>query len=456
MTNANRWLPKMLIMLPLVAGLSACNLTDNGGNDTGADDDTSDGSGTGETEGPGDTGEAATVTIFDIQQGMVAENTTVNVKDVVVTSPVNFESGGVFVQEQQGGEFSGIYLYMWNEVVDGVQLTPGDVVTVTGEYVVFYGMSQITVRKAADLEVVGDAEPPAPAVVPAADIATGGDRARNFQGVLVQIENATVTQPANQHGEFVVEGGLLVDDFFLAPGDAPDPDVGAVYDSIVGPLYFAFDKYRILPRNPGDLVGGDGGVTGDTYTIYDIQQGRVREGTRVLVEDVIVSTPITYKGDMFFVQEAEGGEHGGIAVFVHDETGLDVRVGDVIRLDGRYQEFHGQSQIVLDSPADFETTGRAEPTATLVSSSDVATGGSLQASYEGVLVVVENAEVTTDVDQYGEFVVDDVLIVDDLFFTGGGPDPQSGTVYSSITGVMAYDYEEAKLSPRDLDDLVTR
>jgi predicted extracellular nuclease len=456
MTNANRWWSNTFFALPLAVGLLACNLTDNGRNDTGASEDGTDASASGATDGEGDTGETANVTIFDIQQGMVPEGTIVTIRDVVVTSPVHFEKNGVFVQEQEGGQFSGLYLYMWNEVVDQVGLSPGDVVNVTGEYVVFYGMSQLTVRRVADVDVVGQTQPPAPAVVAATDVATGGSLARNYQGVLVQVENVTVTQPVNQHGEFVVDGGLLVDDFFLLGDDAPKPNPGAVFDRITGPLYFAFDKYRVLPRNPGDFVGGDGGET-STTTIYDIQQGLVPEDSHVVVEDVVVTTPLTFKGDMFFVQERDGGEWSGIAVYVHDEEGLDVRVGDVVRLDGRYQEYYDQSQIVLNNPGDIQKSGTATIAPEVVAAGDVATGGAKQENYEGVLVMVEDVVVTQTINQHGEFQVEDLLIVDDLFFSSAtGPDPANGTAFMSIAGVMTYSFQEAKLAPRDHDDLVAR
>jgi DNA/RNA endonuclease YhcR with UshA esterase domain len=453
MTIANRC-PNVLLALPFAAGLLACNLTDNGRNDSGASETANDGA-MGDTDGQADTGEASSVTIFDLQQGLVEEGTMVTIENVVVTSPVSIEQSGVFVQDQQGGEFSGIYLYMWDEVVDRAGLTPGDVVTLTGEYVVFYGMSQLTVRRVGDVSVVGNTEPPAPVVVEASDIATGGALARNYQGVVVQVAGVAVSQPVNQYGDFVVEGGLLVSNFFLQGDDAADPNVGAVYDTITGPLYFAYDNYRILPRSGGDLVGGEGGLK-DTHTVYDIQQGLVPEGTRVIVEDVVVTTPPNFKGDLFFVMEPDGGEWSGIAVYVHDEEGLDVRVGDVVTLDGRYQEYHDQSQIVLNDPGDIVKGGTGDVTPAVVSAADVATGGRMQDNYQGVLVTVQGVSVTNGVNQYGEFEVDDVLIVDDLFFTSGtGPDPAVGTSFASITGVMAYSFGDAKLSPRVLADLVT-
>jgi hypothetical protein len=294
-------------------------------------------------------------------------------------------------------------------------------------------------------------------VVAASDIATHGPKAENYEGVLVSVEAVTVETPANMYGEFTVEGGLVVDDFFLFNADPkPDPNVGAIYDAITGPLFFGFEEFRVLPRTIDDLVGGEGGVTAEPRTIYEIRQGMVEENSPVIVEQVVVSSGLTFEGDTFFVQERDGGEYSGISVFVHDEQGLEVRVGDVITLDGTYEEFYEQSQIVLDNPGDIEMIEQGEPpTPEVVDPAAIATGGASQENYEGVVVMVENVTVDMPTDDYGEFTVDGGLIVDDLFFTmNQGPAPDAGAMYTSIVGVMTYSFEEAKLAPRDLQDLV--
>jgi predicted extracellular nuclease len=445
----------LTLALPLIGIAPACGLTDNGTNDTGADDGTGETGGSAGTEGG--TGPAQTVTIFDIQQGMVAEGSIVTLQDVVISSPVNVEEGGVFVQDQAGGEFSGIYLFMYTEIVDGLPLAPGDVVTLTGEYTEFYEMSEVTVKSLGEIEVVGNVAPPAPAVVAAADIATGGPLAENYEGVLVSVEGVTVDAPVNQYGEFTVDGGLVIDDYFLLDAEnKPEPNPGAVYDVITGPLFYGFEQFRVLPRTIDDLVGGEGGITAEPRTIYEIQQGMVAENSPVIVEQVVVTSPLTFKGDTFFVQERDGGEYSGIPVFVHDEQGLQVQVGDVVTLEGVYQEYYDQSQVVLDNPGDIEVIEAGEPLMPeLVDAAAIATGGASQENYEGVLVRVEGVTVDQAPNTYGEFTLDGSLIVDDLFFTmGAGPQPQAGQMYTSISGVMTYDFEEAKLAPRDLQDLV--
>jgi hypothetical protein len=273
--------------------------------------------------------------------------------------------------------------------------------------------------------------------------------------VLVRVENVEVTNPNLGHGDFEIAGGLIVDDWFLFAMDmTPKPPGGIVFDAITGPLMFNFEEWKIAPRTLDDFVGG-GGLVAEAYTIPQIQGGDVPENSAVIVEEVVVTSPPTFEGDMFFVMDPAGGEYSGIAVFLFDPAGLQVRPGDRVTLEGAYQEYYDQSQIVLDSVDDLEVLGTADlPPAEVVLAADVATGGSRQENYEGVLVTVQDVTVTAPADSYGEWQVADVLQVDDLFFSDGWLEPQAGTVFTSITGVMTYDFEVAKLCPPDLDALV--
>jgi hypothetical protein len=98
-----------------------------------------DGATASETAGDGDTGEgdgdgdpAGDTTIYALQQGMVGDGMNVSVRGVVVTTPINAEDGLAFVEEPDGGQWSGISLYLWDEVVMSTALAPGDVVDITG------------------------------------------------------------------------------------------------------------------------------------------------------------------------------------------------------------------------------------------------------------------------------------------------------------------------------------
>ena len=477
---------ELLLAAPTVLGV-ACNLsqatTETAGDEssTGSASSTMTGTGTGtdtgaatETTGAPD----GAVTIYDIQKGMVAPKSTVTVKSVVVTTPVKVESGknAVFVQEKAGGEYSGIYLYLFDEVAAALDVQPGDVVDVTGVYDEFFDSSQITVKKAGDITKVGSGPELAPAVVTPADVANGGAKAEAYESVLVEVVDVTVTNPDLGFGEFQVDGVLPVDDFFYF-GKTPKFSGGEVIDSVVGVMLYNFEAFKLAPRGLEDISGIGGGstttdttttttgdpTTGDTttggggeVTIYDIQMGKVAAKSPVKVVDVVVTSPLTFKKDGFFVQEAGGGEFSGIYVFAKDPAGLAVKPGDVVSLVGTYDEFYMNSQIVIQSMADVSVTGTAPvPDPEVVAPGDVATSGGKAEAYEGVLVRVEGVTVTNADLGFGEWSVTGGLRVDDLFFAAAmWPKVMVGDAYASITGCMNYSFDNTKISPRTLADLV--
>lgn len=429
--------------LILFVAAPACTLADNGGNESTGVDST------------GDDGGLQAVTIYEIQQGMVPEGSAVLLRDVVVSSPVNATEGAVFVQEAEGGPFSGIYLFMYTEVVDGLDLSVGDVVEVRGQYSEYFEFSELTISNAADITKSGASMPPVATPVDATMLGGGGEYGESYESVLVSITAPSVSESDAGFGQFQVDGALLVDDWFLLEqGTSPHPPMGTVFDTITGPVLYEFEEFKIVPRTIEDFVGGTGLVP-EARTIPEIQMGDVPEGAQVILEDVVVVSPPTFEGDLFFVQDQAGGPYSGIAVYMYEPEGLDLVIGDRITISGSYAEYFEQSQIVVDSPMAFEKLGTtATPMASVVAAADITTGGSDQEAYEGVLVRIENTTVTAAANMYGEWQIDDVLAVDDLFFQGGWVEPEVGTAYASVAGVMTYSFEEAKLAPTSLDDLV--
>lgn len=217
---------------------------------------------TGDTDEP-DPPEA---TIYDLQGGLVEEGSEVRLVEVVVTSPVDLRLFGVYVEEPEGGERSGIYLSLAEDIAADVALAPGVVVTLNGVYSEVRGRSQVAVTALDDLEL---AEPegapiaiPEPALLAPADIATGGPLADAYEGVLVRVEGVDVTDPDLGFGEFEVSGGLRVDDYFFPIDGAPTPTAGQHLDAIVGPLLYTYDDTKIGPRSFADLQGWSGRSAG--------------------------------------------------------------------------------------------------------------------------------------------------------------------------------------------------
>jgi DNA/RNA endonuclease YhcR with UshA esterase domain len=209
-------------------------------------------------QGPSDPTDGTS--IYDIQQGAVPEGTGVIIEGVIASSGFtwsNTQSASFFVQEPEGGPFSGIQVFVQDKT--GMAIAAGDELTVAGTYVEYFGMSQITVPDSSGVTKLGSGPAPTPEVIAdPASIATGGALAQDYQGVLVRVQNVTVIDDnpdaPMDFGEFVVTGNLRVDDMFFAFADWNKPAIGTQYASITGPLVYSFSNFKLEPRNAGDLV----------------------------------------------------------------------------------------------------------------------------------------------------------------------------------------------------------
>ena len=128
----------------------------------------------------------------------------------------------------------------------------------------------------------------------------------------------------------------------------------------------------------------------------------------------------------------------------------------MLTISGAYDEFFEYTELKVAAAADIKKTGTAAvPDPEVVAAADIATGGAKAEAYEGVLVQVENAKVTAAVDMNGEFIVDGKLHVDDLFFAKlDWVAPKINDVFASISGPLAYGFDQFKISPRSPADLV--
>jgi hypothetical protein len=195
--------------------------------------------------------------IFDIQQGLVVEGTDgVAVTGVVVTG---VGADGIFVQEPDGGEYSGLFVYLgagWELVYGAV--AEGDVLDLVGAYEEFFDNSELSLvgSTTPSLVVVGSAAVPAPAVVTADELSAG----ESWEGVLVQVVDVEVDDPSSFAGEFTVvdaaapAGAVVIDDELHLYGGYGALSAGDTFQSITGPLLYAFGSYNIEVRSDADLV----------------------------------------------------------------------------------------------------------------------------------------------------------------------------------------------------------
>ncbi len=444
-----RLLPSWLALVLLrgaggAVGLSGGNVTpgyDYDDDDDATDDDDDDG-----------------ITIYDLQQDGFEEDQYVTLEGVIVTTyPC---SDGFFVQEPDGGAYSGMYVYTYSDALDQLEVVPGDIVTVSGGMSEWYGMTEMTLANIADIEITGATDAPAPEVIDIDDLKSD-ETAEPWESVLIQT-SGTVTAGADSYGEWAVDE-VKVDDMC----HPAEPGVGTPVNAIVGVIDYAWDNWRINPRMDEDLDLGEAPPP-ETVTIYEIQEGDVAEGP-VTVEDVVVTSGLvepysSCEWTGFWAQEAGGGAYSGImiALLVADFGGFDVAVGDIVTITGTYSEFYDLSEITVGSPDDIVVTGTGPAPAPTDFDDPCAID---YEAYEGVLINLQASmgpiEVTAEIDEYGEFQVNSCLQVDDIFFENEScgtsnetPDPAMGTYLTALTGVLNYTYGEYKLEPRSLDDFV--
>jgi len=214
------------------------------------------------TANPGTT--ACPVTIHDLKTpvngGLPFVGEVVSLSDVIVTGVAKGAASthGYWVQVHplpsgMSVEYSGLFVY-----APKGDLAVGDRLDISkGSLTVFNGLPELTdvtyTRRG-----VGNT-PPAPVLVSAADVRTGGPRAVALEGVLIELRAVKVTEAVNSFKEFRVnESGdaaqpsLMVDDQGF---DYADPAVGTAYFSLRGLLTFNFNDHKLVPRGAGDLLG---------------------------------------------------------------------------------------------------------------------------------------------------------------------------------------------------------
>ena len=366
-------------------------------------------------------------------------------EDVVVTAVD--PDGHFFVQDPDGCglegslEYSGAYVYDRDEEAPE-DLREGDIIimeAISDEYNGLTELIPITVvvtgHRVLDLR---------PAIVDACEVATDGELAENYEGVLIQVNNVTVTDPDLGFGEFELNGCLRVDDLLLKYSATQDE----TFRSIRGVLTYNFDNFKLLPRKCGDIKGSEQ----VTNTIYQIQNPDhpefLPDGSVVLFDEVIV-TAVRDDGN-FWIEEPAGGQWSG--VYVYDSAGLapaDLAVGDELTVGGEVSEFFDLTELGYLSNVTRTGIGLPVPGPDVVEPCDIGEGGALAEAYEGVLVRVLDVTVTAEPDYYNEWEVDGCLMVDDEMYEY---EAVLGTELFSVTGIQQY-YYNYKLLPRDENDI---
>ncbi|MFQ6604402.1 MAG: FlgD immunoglobulin-like domain containing protein [Fidelibacterota bacterium] len=204
----------------------------------------------------------------------------VTVSGIVTADTAQAYSGyGAYALQSGTGSWNGIIF----DPVDGVELTRGDSVTVTGtveEYDPVWHFKYDNNTKLIDITNVtvhssGHNVDPMP--VGTADLAQDADEVESYEGTLVTLANVTVSS-VNQYDWSVDDGSgvtcLIDDDMANAAADGfmNTLEVGTTLASVTGVFNFSYGSYKIQIRDLADL--GQLGVNDDyvvqpmTYALH--------------------------------------------------------------------------------------------------------------------------------------------------------------------------------------------
>jgi hypothetical protein len=192
-----------------------------------------------------------------------------------------------------------------------------------------------------------------------------------------------------------------------------------------------------------------------THTIADIQgkgMGGQSEGfASPLIEQVVTISGIVTASTneyRYFIQDGSGAFNG---IYIFDNTNLPA-VGDKIIIQGKVTEYYDLTEIINITYFETVSSGNDLPAAVLLTTVFIGKSGE---DYEGCLVKIENATCTNPDLGYGDGSFDDgtgECVIDDMFYS---PDPTwKKDVSYSVTGILTYTFEEYKIEPRSVADVI--
>ena len=368
-------------------------------------------------DGIGDACEIAEVSIYDIQYTADPGGDSPYLGQEVTTEGVVTAvfSSGYFIEDPAGGPWTGLYVY------DANVPTLGELLRLTGLVDEYYNLTEL--KDLTGYEVLSTGNPlPDPVVVPTNDV-----NQEQYEGVLVRVENVTVTDPDLGNGEWSVSDGsgdVVIDD---KGSYTYVPAAGDTMASIVGPLDYTYGAFKIQPRDDNDIV-----LALDYTPIYDIQYtadpggDSPYLGQEVTTEGVV--TAVFSSG--YFIEDPAGGPWSGLYVYDSNIPTL----GERVRLTGLVDEYYNLTELKSLTGYEVLSTGNPLPEPIVLP-----TGAASDEQYEGVLVRVEDVTVINPDLGYGEWSVSDgsgdVVIDDKGSYTY---EPADGDTLVAIIGPLDY------------------
>jgi len=416
-----------------------------------------------------------TVTIAEIQDttGSGSDASILVDEIVTVTGVVSAESyafGKYWIQDGTG-PWSGVYVYDYNN-----DAAYGDSVRITGLVAEYYGLTQV--KEISSFEVLSSGHEVVPTLVTSGEIATDGVNAEAFEGVLVKVIDADITD-YNDYGEWHIDdgsGAVMLDDeadYYF------DPSKYDAVKSVVGVLHYDWNNHKIYPRLAYDIE-----EAGEAIRIQRLQQVRrsdilANDDTTYFENDTVTVTGIVTvpsglfyasTGNKYYLQQSGGGPFSGLMAFdwVSSEIGA-VFEGDSITIKAVIVEYEsGGNTTELDVVEEMQLWGVDYPvtvddvTTDIFNDSLYYTADSTKMNYEAekwenALIRVSNVEVAV-VTPYGVRLDDETGrgLLASLGYSSGVTmgAPPLGTMFTSVTGTIYDHWGNYNFIPRYDADIV--
>jgi len=200
-------------------------------------------------------------TIYQIQSDRDSTGASLWVDSVVTVSGVVVAGYGVtgsrnfFLEMSQGGPWSGIMVYIPSSA-GTFPVNVGDSLTLTGTVSEYYGNTELIVSDTTNIQRNGTGTVPPPVVISTAHLDTsstssyGPDSAEAYEGVLVRIENAFVTDTTAPHGGFWItdgDGFAIVFNSYTYVPHIGDPL------NVTGVVHTHYGWFKLRPRSIDDI-----------------------------------------------------------------------------------------------------------------------------------------------------------------------------------------------------------
>ncbi len=341
------------------------------------------------------------------------EGDTVTVTGTVIAKDEAGSKTNYYIQDQSAG----IVVR-----TDDLDAEIGEDIEATGETNNYYGLLQVL---SSDAEVIDhEGEYNTPSLIQSTDIG------EDLESQLVMLEDVTIKSEDsyNNYEAKDANGTFTID------SDHELVEVGETYAQLIGYVDYNNGEFKVTPRFEKDVV--------DEIATSDIEDVRDADlGTLVKVEGIITAMFEAGGKTNYFIQD----ETAGLVVRAED---INAEIGDQIEAKARTEEYYDLLQL-QPSPTNIEITDEdaGVPEPKNIESDD------LGEELEGQLVEIDGVRVT-DVDSHHNYTAED----DEGTFTIDSDQDlvEIDEEYTTIIGVVDYNYGEYKLTPRFEEDVMAR